>query len=143
MLLVSLRAQEEAVDRISAAKAAASDLFSRLSAAASKEGPQLYSDDLRGGISNKPSRHDNVGTEPSVDGRLYVPLIKRTRSDGPVYGVDVSDARIARRKLDSEGVDLENSEYCCIGHCGISVSNIFSGYDPLVAWVFVRNIAHL
>lgn len=121
MLLVSLRAQDEAIEKLSVAKSAASDLFSQKAAAASKTGPQLFSDDFRGGISDKPSGHDNVGTEPSVEGRLYVPLVKRTRTDGPVYGVDVSDARIARRKLESEGVDIEDCEYLpvCIGHSGI------------------------
>lgn len=36
--------------------------------------------------------------------RLFVPLTKRARAGGPVYGVDVSEGGISRRKLKLDGV---------------------------------------
>lgn len=43
--------------------------------------------------------------------RMFVPLKKRARAGGAVYGVDVSEAGISRRKLERDGaVELQEGE---------------------------------
>ena len=42
--------------------------------------------------------------------RLFVPLIKRARTGGPVYGVDVSEGGISHRKLKPDGVGITGAE---------------------------------
>lgn len=40
-------------------------------------------------------------------GGLYVPLTRRSRPDGAVYGVDVGEGGIGRRRLEDSGVGIE------------------------------------
>lgn len=44
---------------------------------------------------------------PAGKAGLYVPLTKRPRSDGAVYGVDVGEGGISRRRLEGTGVGIE------------------------------------
>ncbi|CAM9456317.1 unnamed protein product [Ascophyllum nodosum] len=84
------------------------------SAAAAVKRARLYRD-------NSISNHDgnSVRSSPNTVGAelnagekpgLYVPLVKRPRTEGPVYGVHVSEAGIRRRKLETAGVGVEHDD---------------------------------
>ena len=84
------------------------------SAAAAVKRARLYRD-------NSISNHDgnSVRSSPNTVGAelnagekpgLYVPLVKRPRTEGPVYGVHVGEAGIRRRKLETAGVGVEHGK---------------------------------
>ncbi|CAM9644241.1 unnamed protein product, partial [Laminaria digitata] len=50
-----------------------------------------------------------AGVTPAGKAGLYVPLTKRPRSDGAVYGVDVGVGGISRRRLGESGVGIEEA----------------------------------
>lgn len=50
---------------------------------------------------------DETSALVGSDAGLYVPLTKRARQGGAVYGVDVSEAGISRRKLEGSGMMFE------------------------------------
>lgn len=85
------------------------------SSAAGGGGNALLSLSLSSSLSDERSKRAVAGdlfagaegaTRTAAQGRgLYVPLTKRARTDGAVYGVDVSEEGISRRNLGGRGDD--------------------------------------
>lgn len=68
---------------------------------------------------------------------LYVPLTKRPRSDGAVYGVDVGEGGISRRRLEGTGVGIEE------GGEGIITTVVVGLTHPLFASTIFCTSTHL